>query len=71
MWSLGCTLFELFYQMSPNFETSPKLNKSVNERILFPGNACFPLSAETSADKRVDISNVYQPNKYDQLVLIL
>lgn len=73
MWSLGCTLFELFQQISPNPQP-PIISKTVNARILFPGQFCFPLSAKPALDQALDeISqdNSLQAEKEDQLNMIL
>lgn len=73
MWSLGCTLFELFQQISPN-PTSPQISKTVNARILFPGQFCFPLSAKPALEQVVDEmgqDNDLQAEREDQLNMIL
>lgn len=56
MWSLGCTLFELFQKLSPNQSYNKKeivtqthskdLNQNASSNILFPGTSCFPLSVK-------------------------
>ena len=49
MWSLGCTLFELFQKLSPNLECTTETitgnrDTPASSNILFPGTSCFPLS---------------------------
>lgn len=46
MWSLGCVLAEL---MAVSSVYKPKAHK--DDRILFPGNSCFPLSPFPNPDE--------------------
>ena len=56
IWSLGCVLAEMLYCCSSN---KNRLTKNFDDRFLFQGSSCFPLSPcdemKESQDKEVNI----------------
>ena len=42
MWSLGCVIFEILQMARP--AQSPAAPTAYTDRVLFPGDSCFPLS---------------------------
>ena len=67
IWSLGCVAAEMLY-CTDAYKNDP--NHNLEQRFLFPGNSCFPLSPceqmQKSANKDVNIVS-----KNDQLKKIL
>ena len=58
IWSLGCVFYELLFiaQMNKLLKQDLNLgNRPQDKRVLFPGNSCFPLSADYSV---LDASDV-------------
>jgi len=63
MWSAGCILSE-FMTFTDSYRDN---GMNANDRILFPGNSCFPLSPSTEAKDNDD--NFVSIN--DQLRIII
>lgn len=66
MWSLGCVFAEMLYCTEPY----KGVNHSLENRFLFPGNSCFPLSPCDQMSKNPD-KNVNIVSQNDQLKKIL
>ena len=71
IWSVGCTLFELIQCCDKNVTET---NSQLENRVLFPGQSCFPLSPcdqpRVTHNEEKDLGQKFI-SKHDQMKLIL
>ena len=70
MWSIGCIMFEMLRCCEDKYQKLPDTKKYM-DRVLFPGNSCFPLSPCTKTKMTGDSKNARVIAKNDQLKLTI
>jgi serine/threonine protein kinase len=53
MWGIGCIIFELLRCCEDKHKELPD-NKKYQDRVIFPGSSCFPLSPCEKTRKTLD-----------------
>lgn len=77
IWSLGCIIAELIKVSEPysrpllkQEDAKKKLTQLTHDRLLFPGDSCYPMSPYQSDDEAEQDPNEAMLTNNDQLVLI-